>query len=351
VTGPSDPARWRRVRDLLHAAADLPPEARRGWLTAACGADEATVEEVLALLEGDRVATGEVVPEGLPGAPAAAAVVPGVRLGAYVLRDEIGRGGMGVVHEAVDERTGRVVAVKVVRPHLLSLPSVRERFLREAHVGLAIRHENVVATLDAGETEVAGRAVAWLAMERVEGRPLRDLLAEEGALPEPLVREVGRQAARGLAAVHEAGAVHRDVKPENLVLLPGPRLLLMDLGVARVGSASAALTTAGQFVGSVRYASPEQRAGLEVGPAADLWSLGAVLAELVTGAPPGPDGTTPSLGGRATAFLAAVVRSLLASRPEDRFASARHLALVLAEGEAGAWWALRRRADGGPGAP
>jgi serine/threonine-protein kinase len=283
-----------------------------------------------------------VRPPGLPGAGGAPDVRPGLLLGRYRLGFEIGRGGMGVVHEAEEEGTGRLVAVKVVRPHLAALPSVRDRFLREARVGLSLRHENVVRTVDVGETTVGGRPVPWLVMERVEGRTLRDVLATDGTVAEPLVREIGRQAARGLGAVHEAGAVHRDVKPENLVLLPGPRVLLMDLGVAKVDDAGPALTTAGQFVGSIRYASPEQRAGVEVGPPADLWSLGAVLAELVTGEPPGPSGTTPTLAGRASAFLVAVVRRLVASAPQDRFASARHLSLVLEEGEAGTWWALHR---------
>ncbi|HVG93256.1 MAG TPA: serine/threonine-protein kinase [Planctomycetota bacterium] len=342
MTSGPDVARWQRVRALLHAAADLPEPQRSAFLRAESGGDESVVAEVLRLLAADRVGTGEVLPPDVPGAGAAPDVGPGLRLGRYRLSFEIGRGGMGVVHEAEEEGTGRLVAVKVVRPHLAALPSVRERFLREARVGLSLKHENVVRTIDVGETTVAGRPVPWLVMERVLGRTLREVLATSGAVDEPLVREIGRQAARGLAAVHEAGAVHRDVKPENLVLLSGPRVLLMDLGVAKVDAAGPALTTAGQFVGSIRYAAPEQRAGLDIGPPADLWALGAVLAELVTGEPPDASGSTPTLSGRASAFLVAVVRQLVAPRPQDRFASARHLSLVLADGEDGTWWSLHK---------
>jgi tetratricopeptide (TPR) repeat protein len=307
-------------------------------------------------------------PDATPaGAPPAAALVPlgpGTVLGPYRLGREIGRGGMGVVYEAFGVREGSGgprearLAIKVLLPETMASAGVRERFLREARIGLSLVHDNVVRTLDVGEDATRGATVHWLALEYVEGRTLRRLLEEMGTVPEALVREIARQAARGLAALHDAGIVHRDLKPENLLLADDRRLRIMDLGVAKSAAGGPSLTTDGQFVGSLRYAAPEQCDGSVVGPAADLYALGVVLYELLAGAPPF-DGDAPLAILRAhlerppqpvadrapgvSDFLAALVSSLLAKRPEDRPASARELLRVLDEAEGGAWWAERRR--------
>ena len=139
---------------------------------------------------------------------------------------------------------------------------------------------------EVGEAQLDGKRVHFLAMDLVEGRTLRRVLADGGPVPEPLLREIALQAARGLAALHGAGVVHRDLKPDNLLLTHDRRIRITDLGVAKVPEGSASVTIAGHFVGSPAYASPEQCANRAVGPSADLYSLGAVLYELASGRPP-----------------------------------------------------------------
>jgi serine/threonine protein kinase len=254
------------------------------------------------------------------------------------------------------------VAVKVVLPHLLALTSVRERFLREARLGLAVTHENVVRTLDLETVTHEGVELHCLVLELVKGRTLRRLLESLGTVPEALLRELGAQAARGLAALHRAGIVHRDVKPENLVLTDDRRLLVMDLGVAKVLGGAAlvergTLTTAGQFVGSLHYAAPEQCEGTEVGPAADLYALGAALRARDGRPPFETEGTVALMRAHLSTtpvpaaernpavsdLLSDAIEVLLAKRPADRFPSAQALAEALVEGEGGAWWATHRR--------
>jgi serine/threonine-protein kinase len=187
-------------------------------------------------------------------------------------------------------------------------------------------------------------------MEYVEGRTLREMAGEH--VGEERLRDLARQAAEGLAAIHAAGIVHRDLKPENILVDRDGALRIMDLGIAKPGDASVALTRPGQFLGSLPYAAPEQCAGGEAGPAADLYALGVVLFELATGGNPFR-ADTPSECLRAqialvpppvagvTPFLADVIATLLAKDPARRFPSARVLATALAKGEAGAWWTSR----------
>ena len=355
-----DPARYQRLRDLVHAVADTPAHERRARLHALTGGDVALVGEALALLDDRGVPTERLVAHAAtpPGGRAGAALAPGTLLARYRLGAELGRGGMGVVYEGVDVASGAEVAVKVLLPELLAVPAVRERFLREARLGLAVAHEHVVRALDVGAATVDGHEVHFLVMERVRGRTLRRLLVELGTVPEALVREIGRQAAAGLASLHEAGIVHRDVKPDNLLLADDRRVRLADLGIAKVGGVDVTLTLEGQFLGSLQYAAPEQAAGADVGPPADLYALGVVLHELATGRPPfaGDDAVAllrahadvvpPRANERHPAvsdFLAEVVATLLEKRPADRFPSAAALALTLAAGELSPWWTERRR--------
>jgi tetratricopeptide (TPR) repeat protein len=199
----------------------------------------------------------------------------------------------------------------------------------------------------------------FLVLEYVEGRTLRALLDDVGPLPEPLLREIGAQAAAGLEAIHARRIVHRDVKPENLLVTRDHRVRVTDLGIARLEEATAGLTAPGQFAGSVLYASPEQFEGKEVGPAADLYGLGVTLTVLATGhnpfrrdspaavarahveeTPPPATHARPDL----SPFLAEVLAVLLAKRPGDRFASARALREALEAGERSAWWRGREAA-------
>jgi len=288
-----------------------------------------------------------------------AAWLVGRTLGAWRLVSVLGSGGMGTVYLAEDGATR--AAVKVIHAHLLARRGFVKRFLREAEIGRRVRHANVVATLDADTADVDGRAVHFLVMEHVEGKTLRALLDDAGRLPEALCRHVGREAARALAAVHAAGAVHRDLKPENLIVTPDHVVKVMDLGVARLRDEATRLSQTGTFVGSVRYAAPEQfrGGGAAVDARSDLYSLGLTLYEAATGVHPFADDDfhvvlrrqlteTPRSAGEINPQLSPFFEELLArlveKDREKRIASAADVARILDEGEEGGWWRERSAA-------
>ncbi|MHC4136773.1 MAG: serine/threonine-protein kinase [Planctomycetota bacterium] len=285
--------------------------------------------------------------------------MPETQLGPYRLLSELGSGGMGTVHaaEVADAvpglDLGSKVAIKVVHPHLLATPGFFKRFLREAELGKTVRHENVVRTLDVDALLVDDQQVHFLVMEYVEGKSLRQLLTDLGTIPETLLREIALQTAAGLAAIHAHGIVHRDLKPENVLITDDHEIRIMDLGVAKLQEASIAITLEGQFAGSLLYAAPEQFGAGEVGPSADLYTLGLTLFELATGDNPFRRDDAagvmeahlklqpPRLTDRSpdtTTFLAELVAKLLAKQPGERFESAQVLCDVLAAGERSRWW-------------
>src|SRR5688572_22388181 len=208
-------------------------------------------------------------------------------IGPYRLVSALGSGGMGRVYLAEAEG-GQRVALKVVHPHLLERPGYRERFLREVDMGMRVVHPNVVRTLDAGTVRKDGKPVDYLAMEYVEGQTLRALLDDLWRMPEPLCRHVGREVAKGLEAVHAAGILHRDLRPENVLVTKDHVVKVMDLGVARLVEESARLSQSGIFVGSVAYAAPEQirDGGRDTVHRVDLYALGMTLYEIACGRHP-----------------------------------------------------------------
>ena len=204
---------------------------------------------------------------------------PAVSGGRYRLEQPLGHGGMATVYLARDEQLDRAVAVKLLAENLADDATFRKRFLREARLAARLSHPNVVNIYDAGETE-DGRP--YIVMEHVEGPTLADLMRERGRLSAAEAVGLAVQACRGLAHAHAAGLVHRDVKPQNLLLGPDGTLKVADFGIARAAETTA-LTQAGTVLGTAAYLSPEQATGEEVSPAADVYSLGAVLYELLTG--------------------------------------------------------------------
>jgi serine/threonine protein kinase/tetratricopeptide (TPR) repeat protein len=323
-------------------------------------------------------------------ADAAAAALVGRALGPWRLVSVLGTGGMGTVYVAEDG--SKRVAVKVIHAHLLARRGFFKRFLREADIGKRVRHENVVATLDADAVDVDGRAVHFLVMEHVEGRTLRALLDELGRVPEELCRHVGREVAKALAAIHAAGAIHRDLKPDNVLITKDDVVKVMDLGVARLEGEAVRLSMTGAFVGSVLYGAPEQfgfrraagaeeavprsrevRAALPPGRSAkgdrarvddvdgraDLYALGLTLYELATGRHPfeGDDfrvvvrqqmTETPRPAGEVNPQLSPLFEALLAQLLEKnrslRPSSAEDVVRILDEGEESAWWHARAAA-------
>jgi serine/threonine protein kinase len=258
----------------------------------------------------------------------------------YRILELAGAGGMGKVYRAVQPRLERVVALKVIRPDLAADESFRRRFRREAQLAATVDHPGVVPVYEAGDTD----DVLFVAMRWVAGVNLQRLLATERRL-EP-TRAVGmvRQVADALHAAHEVGLVHRDVKPAN-VLVEGSRIYLSDFGLARLATASSDTTVAAGITGTVDYLAPELLEGSMAGPAADVYALGCLLFELLTGSvpypmqgliaklhahahlePPAPSDLCPQL----PRGIDRVVAQALAKDPADRFVSAPQLALATA---------------------
>lgn len=266
--------------------------------------------------------------------------------GRYRLVSPIARGGMAEVWEGVDDVLRRPIAVKLLHPHLSSDESLRERFRREAIAVARLAHPNVVATYDTGEDDGA----AFIIMELIKGTTLRNLIEEQGALSPAATVGIGVQVAEALQHAHEAGIVHRDVKPANILICEGfdgasAQVKVADFGIARAVTRDGAdLTQPGAILGTAKYLSPEQVKGEEPDPRSDVYALGVVLYELLTGRPPFVADTematamahvhneplTPrQLRAGVPRSLETVVTKAMAKEPADRYQSAAELASAL----------------------
>ncbi|MEU8660136.1 serine/threonine-protein kinase [Actinoplanes philippinensis] len=250
--------------------------------------------------------------------------------GRYRLDDRIAAGGMGEVWQATDTVLGRAVAVKTLLADRATDPGFQRRFRHEAQALAALRHPGVVPVYDFGNTAVED---AYLVMARVEGQPLNRILAERGRLTPTETMSVVAQAAQALEAAHEAGIVHRDVKPGNLLVEPDGTVVLVDFGVARSAN-SATVTNAGEVVGTALYIAPEQVAQHTAGPPADVYALGALAYHCLAGHPPfqgrNPiaialqhlEDEPPALPSDVPPPVSDMVRTALSKSPADRFPSA-----------------------------
>jgi urea transport system substrate-binding protein len=272
-------------------------------------------------------------------------------LGAYRIRGVLGEGGMGVVFDAEDSQLRRRVALKILKPELAPTPSLRERFLQEARAVAALPSDHVVAIYHVGSEG----EVPYLAMQYLHGEALEECLQREGRLPAAEAARIGSEIALGLAAAHEAGLIHRDIKPGNIWLetLAEPRPLgsgtvaaptrvkLLDFGLARVAGGVSTLTASGAIVGTPHYLAPEQARGQTLDHRCDLFALGCVLYRSLTGVMPfdGPDllGLLSSLAvdeprpirdfaPDTPAELVDLIRQLLSKSPSQRPATAREVA-------------------------
>lgn len=254
--------------------------------------------------------------------------------GRYALERPLGHGAMSVVDLARDTELDRDVALKRLAENFARDDDLRARFQREARLAARLAHPNVVRVYDVGLDDDER---PFIAMEFVDGETLAELVARRGPLPPEEVADLGIQACRALAAAHEAGLVHRDVKPQNLILRRDGVLKLGDFGVA-FGLEGTRLTMAGTVLGTAAYLAPEQARGEEVTAAADVYGLGAVLYELLTGRPPRTPTTIAELTAteripepqNAPPRLAHVVMRCLAADADDRPASAAAVARELA---------------------
>jgi hypothetical protein len=270
--------------------------------------------------------------------------------GRYEITAPIATGGMGEVWKARDRVLDRVVAAKVLRSEYTGDPSFLARFRNEARHTAALTHPNIASVYDYGETvdNSGTQQLAFLVMEFVDGQPLVSILHDEGRLPVDWTLHVLSQSADGLSAAHKAGVVHRDIKPGNLMVRPDGVVKLTDFGIAQARDATP-LTRTGMVVGTAQYLSPEQAQGMEVTAASDVYSLGVVAYECLSGARPF-DGASqvaialahinrppPPLPADVPPAVRLLVERALAKDPADRFPDGG----AFAE-------AIRRVAAGGP---
>jgi beta-lactam-binding protein with PASTA domain/predicted Ser/Thr protein kinase len=200
--------------------------------------------------------------------------------GRYHIVRKLGSGGMATVYLAEDQELGRRVAIKILNERHANDDQFVERFRREAKNAAGLSHPNIVSIYDRGEAE----GTYYIAMEHLDGRNLKELIAARGPAPVHIVVEVGRQVLAALAHAHKNGIVHRDIKPHNVMVDGDRRVKVTDFGIARAGASQ--MTEAGSIVGTAQYLSPEQARGSQVDPRSDLYSVGVVLYELLTGKVP-----------------------------------------------------------------
>ncbi len=355
-----NPERWKQVEQLYHTALEREPDARGTFLAQACAGDEELRREVEELLGYDGAAESfmqdnafaaaaqELAPEEL--SQTAPQLIPGQSIGAYKILALLGRGGMGVVYRARDERLRRDVAIKVLPASFANDADRLRRFEQEAQATSALNHPNILTIYDIGAQDGAPFIVA----ELLEGEELRAQL-EPGALPARRALDYAQQITQGLAAAHEKGIVHRDLKPENLFVTRDGRVKILDFGLAKLrppqtgvvdnhAPTQKRLTDPGVVMGTVGYMSPEQVRGQEADTRADLFSLGVILYEMLSGRRTFSGDSAievmnailkeepPELGETNTKVspqLERIVRRCLEKKPERRFQTASDLGFAL----------------------
>ncbi len=292
------PERLQRSDEILQSALELAPEERTAFLDQACAGDEALRQKVESLLVAaqqmggfmeermSRVA-GELMVDEQVSATA------GQMIGHYKIIGPLDKGGMGEVYLATDTRTGREVALKLLPALSVGDEQRVRRFQQEARSILALNHPNIVTIYEIGQTDSAH----YIVTERITGETLRRRLARAPLeIPEALA--IAIEVAKALEATHAAGIVHRDIKPENIMLRPDGYVKVLDFGIAKLTEQAApkvsteaatmmkVRTAPGVVMGTVHYMSPEQARGQQVDARTDIWSVGAVLYEMVAGRPP-----------------------------------------------------------------
>jgi serine/threonine-protein kinase len=308
------PARFQTIEQIFLAALEQEPDQISAFLDTACDGDQALRREVETLLASDQRA-GRFIEGSTVGLATRiienrqANSLIGQTFGHYKISKRIGSGGMGDVYLATDVIAGRKAALKLL-PLCFTADAERlTRFQQEAHAVVGLNHPNILTVYEIGEDH----SIHYIASELIEGETLRQRFAR-GQMELSEAVDVAIQVASALAAAHEAGIVHRDIKPENIMLRPDGYVKVLDFGIAKLaesafaqatadwaGSMTLAETNLGAVLGTVRYMSPEQARGAQVDQSTDIWSLGVVLYEMVTGhAPFGGDPPSQSYGAAGT---------------------------------------------------
>jgi len=389
------PEQQRRVRDLFEAAIDHDPSGIQSWIAREAADDPAVRDEVLSLLDHHSRAgafLSHAIVDAVPDLFLDEPLGPGTTIGSYTVIRELGRGGMGRVYLARDERLGRDVALKALAPHLIRDPGHRERLRREARSAALLTHPGI-CTVYALE-EIDGNL--YIATEFVDGHTLRDEIASGRRPAASEVARTARELAAALASAHKHGIVHRDLKPENIMRASDGRPKILDFGLARfepaspegvpsadlvrarfsgaggVPNAAAALgrpgahaTQPGTMIGTPAYMAPEQINGGAVDARADIFAFGIVMYEYACGTHPFEGSTPLAIVARVlesdarpiasrcpdlSPGLVEVISRCLRKSPADRYASASELAAALdavsamspAVSPHATWWAIHQ---------
>src|SRR6267154_4007899 len=347
------PGRLQTIEEIFHAALDCEPDQINAFLDETCTGDELLRSKVEALLASHQRAGGfietsavgittKIIPKGQ------ADLLVGRTIGHYKISKRIGAGGMGEVYLATDITAGRKAALKLLPLRFTGDAERLKRFQQEAHAVVGLNHPNILTIYEIGEDH----STHYIASELIEGETLRQRLMR-GRMEVGEAVDVAIQVASALAAAHQAGIVHRDSKPENIMLRPDGYVKVLDFGIAKLaestlaeatadgaGSMTLAETNLGSILGTVRYMSPEQARGAPVDKGTDIWSLGVVLYEMVTGHAPfagdTPGETMSSILEKepppltnylahAPAELQQIISKTLRKEREERYQSAHQL--------------------------
>ncbi len=283
--------RWEQVHRLFGEVVDVAPPARAARLDEACRDDPALREEVESLLVAyeqadDLLQVLDQIGGSSPAAPAQPSYT-GTRVAHYEVLEMLGDGGMGVVYKALDTRLKRIVALKFLPPQWNQDDRAKQRFEHEARAASALDHPNICTIYEIGETQPSvaepGQGQLFIAMAYYDGQTLKQKI-KQGPLPLDEALDVATQIARGLAQAHTKDIVHRDIKPANVMIIDEGVVKVLDFGLAKM--ADVQMTKTGTMMGTVAYMSPEQTRGKGVDPRTDVWSLGVVLYEMLTGERP-----------------------------------------------------------------
>src|SRR5437899_6392694 len=290
------PAQLQTIEEIFYAALEQEPDQVARFLDSACEGDELLRRKVEALL-ASRQRVGSFIESSAVGIATRiiengqADLLVGRTFGHYKISKRIGAGGMGEVYLATDITAGRKAALKLLPMRFTGDAERLKRFQQEAHAVVALNHPNILTVYEIGEDH----SIHYIASELIEGETLRQRLTR-GRMQLSEAVDIAIQVASALAAAHARGIVHRDIKPENIMLQPDGYVKVLDFGIAKLaesafaeatadgaGSMTLAETNLGSILGTVRYMSPEQACGAQVDKTTDIWSLGVVLYEMLTG--------------------------------------------------------------------